>query len=129
MNRTLSSSSTKTPFELFYKKKPNLDNLRVIGCRAYAHIPDRLRKKLNPKAVPCWLVGYNEEIEGWKLWEPVSRKFITSRDVIFNEDLLINDFDGDEKKLNESSLFDPLLLTTEILGLVGKKNFSYCTRL
>jgi hypothetical protein len=121
LNRTLSSSSTKTPFELFYKKKPNLDNLRVIGCRAYAHIPDCLRKKLDPKAVPCWLVGYNEEIKGWKLWEPVSRKFITSRDVIFNEDLLINDFDGDEEKLSESSLFDPLLLTTEILGLVRKK--------
>ncbi|KAI9553666.1 hypothetical protein GHT06_021593 [Daphnia sinensis] len=32
--------------------------------------------------------------------------------------LLINDFDGDEEKVNESCLFDPLLLTTEILGLL-----------
>lgn len=83
LNRTISTVSTKTPFEMFFGKKPNIENLRVIGCRAYAHVPDEKRKKLDSKATPCWLVGYGEETKGWILWDPESRKFILSRDVTF----------------------------------------------
>ena len=52
LNRTISSRSNKTPYELFFKKKPSVDYFRVIGCRAYFHIPDQLRKKLDAKAKP-----------------------------------------------------------------------------
>ncbi len=124
LNRSLLHSSEKTPFELFYKRKPNIENLRVIGCRAYAHIPDCLRQKLDSKAVPCWLVGYGEQTKGWILWEPVTRKLFGSRDVVFNEDLLINDF-NDEVKQKESSTFDSFLLTTKILGMVNNIFFSF----
>ena len=127
LNRTLScsntsNSSTKTPYELFYKKKPNIENLRVIGCRAYVHVPDCKRKKLDSKATPCWLVGYGEETKGWRLWDPVSRKIILSRDVIFDEHLLISDFRDDSyhNASNQSygTILDPFLLATGILGLV-----------
>jgi hypothetical protein len=127
LNRTLSSSpssnsSKKTPYELFYKKKPNIENLRVIGCRAYAHIPDCKRKKLDSKAIPCWLVGYGEETKGWRLWDPASRNIILSRDVIFDENLLISDFKDDHNpktsKQADCTLLDPFLLATQILGLV-----------
>jgi hypothetical protein len=56
-------------------------------------------------------------MKGWIIWEPISRKFITSRDVIFNEDLLINDY-NEETSEKETTLFDPFLLSAEILGLV-----------
>lgn len=117
LNRTISSRTDKTPYELLFNKLPNVENLRVIGCRVYAHVPDQLRKKLDSKGQPCWLVGYPEDTKGWILWEPISRKFITSCDVIFNEDLLINDF-NDETNEKETCLFDPFLHSTEILGLV-----------
>ncbi len=128
LNRTLSSSSSsnsssKTPFEIFFKKKPSVEHLRVIGCRAYVHIPDCKRKKLDPKAIPCWLVGYGEETKGWKLWDPVSRKIILSRDVTFDENLLICDVrvDTNQNTLKQTDcalLFDPFLLAAEILHLV-----------
>ena len=35
LNRVISSTSTTTPYELFFGTKPDLSNLRVIGCRAY----------------------------------------------------------------------------------------------
>ena len=132
LNRTLSStpssnSSTNTPFKIFYKKKPNIDNFNAIGCRAYVHIPDCKRKKLDSKAIPCWLVGYGEETKGWILYDPVSRKIILSRNVTFEELLLISDFkDGTERNKSKHSdctlLFDPFVLSTEIpyleLGLL-----------
>ena len=117
LNRTISSRVNKTPFELFYNKKPSVEHFRVIGCRAYVHVPDQLRKKLDSKAQLGWLVGYPEDMKGWIIWEPFSRKFITSRDVIFNEDLLINEY-NEETSEKETTLFDPFLLSAEILGLV-----------
>lgn len=130
LNRTLSTSnasntSSKTPFELLFNQKPNLENLRVVGCRAYVHIPECNRKKLDTKAIPCWLVGYGEETKGWRLWDPVSRKIILSRDVVFDENLLISDFNvsptTETENKSEYVPFDPFLLSTEILNLV--KNF------
>ncbi len=44
LNRVISSISTKTPYKLFFGTKPDLSNLRVIGCRAYPHTPDLLKK-------------------------------------------------------------------------------------
>lgn len=127
LNRTFScnpssSSSTKTPHEVLFNEKPDISHLRIIGCRAYVHVPAANHRKLEPKRIPCWLVGYGDSTKGWKMWDPATRKFIFSRDVTFNEDLLIRDFSDDSNhhanKQTENLLFDPFLLVTEILGLV-----------
>jgi hypothetical protein len=104
-----------------FNKKPSVEHLRVMGCRAYIHVPDELRKKLDSKAQQGWLVGYGEDSKGWIVWEPISRKFMMSRDFIFNEDLLISDFYGDMFQ-NKNGLFDPFLLSMEILGLIKINN-------
>lgn len=54
LNRSISKKSSTTPFELFFGRKPNLENPHVICCRANAHVPDKIRKKLDSKARPCW---------------------------------------------------------------------------
>ncbi|GJT89263.1 zinc finger, CCHC-type containing protein [Tanacetum coccineum] len=38
-----------TPYELWYKKRPNLSFLRVWGCRAVVRLPDPKRKTLGEK--------------------------------------------------------------------------------
>lgn len=47
-----------TPFEAWTGEKPNVDHLRVFGCTVYAHVPKDERKKLDPKAKKCILLGY-----------------------------------------------------------------------
>jgi hypothetical protein len=85
--------------------------------------PDQLRRKLDAKATPGWLVGYPEGTKGWIIWEPVSRTFVTSRDVIFDDTLFINDFNEQTKEKQHSTVFDPFLLSAEILGMVRLKFF------
>ncbi len=86
LNRTLSSTNDKTPFELWNGCKPDVSYFRIFGSPAFVHLPEETRKKLDPKAVQCVLVGYCEHSKSYRLWNPAERKIIISRDVIFNED-------------------------------------------
>ena len=46
----------KTPYELWYGKTANIDNLKIFGTKCFIHIPDEKRKKLDKKAVKGYLV-------------------------------------------------------------------------
>jgi len=74
-----------TPYEAFMKRKPDVSMFRVWGCAAYAHVPDALRTKLQPKAVKCMMVGISDEHKAWRLLDLKTKKVIISRDVIFDE--------------------------------------------
>lgn len=78
--------NNKTPYECWFGQKPDLSNLRVFGCVAYAHVPTVERRKLDPKAVKCIFVGYPEGTKGYRLFNLSSNRFIRSRSVIFHEE-------------------------------------------
>jgi hypothetical protein len=48
---TLRMHSTKTPQEAWSGRKPDVYHLSVFGCKAFAHVPDEKRTKLDPS--PC----------------------------------------------------------------------------
>ena len=75
----------KTPFELVHSRPATYSGLRIFGCDAYAHIPSENRKKLDPKAQKCVLVGYQRGTKGYRLWNHATGKLVVSRDVSFNE--------------------------------------------
>ena len=43
------------------------------------------RKKLDSKSNKCILLGYGSTTKGYRLYDPLKRKVLHSRDVIFNE--------------------------------------------
>ncbi|KAL4017192.1 hypothetical protein IC575_024868 [Cucumis melo] len=53
---------------------------------AYAHIPDQKRSKLDDKSEKYVFVGYDASSKGYKLFNPVTKKTIVSRDVVFDEE-------------------------------------------
>ena len=85
LNRVPSASADKSPFEIWYGRKPDVAHIRVFGCRSFVHIPDTLRRKMDAKAQECMLVGYCETRKAYRMWNPATRKLAISRDVIFEE--------------------------------------------
>ena len=53
---------------------------------AYAKIPDARKTKLDDKSEKCIFIGYGDRRMGYKLYNPITKKVIMSRDVIFEED-------------------------------------------
>ena len=86
VNRTPTSALVdKTPHEVWTSKKPSLSHLKVFGYDAFLHAPKEKRSKLDSKSEKCIFIGYKDGVKGYKLWNPVKRKTVYSRDVIFRE--------------------------------------------
>lgn len=82
-NRSPTSAiKKKTPYQSWFKSKPNLSRLKVFGSRAFVWIPKEKRHKLDKKSFECVLVGYTAE--GYRLWDSKSREIVT-RNVQFDE--------------------------------------------
>jgi hypothetical protein len=63
------------------------------------------------------MVGYGENQKAWRLWNPVERKIIVSRDVTFDETILIGDHPLTAEKGN--SQMEPMQLLVEVLNQVS----------
>jgi hypothetical protein len=74
-----------TPYEKWYGRKPNLSNLRVFGCVAFAHIPEVERGKLDEKAQRVRFVGYSRVSKGYRVYDEQTQKILNRRDVVFDE--------------------------------------------
>jgi hypothetical protein len=86
MNRSPTLSvKNMTPEEAWSGIKPSVHYFRVFGCIAYAHVADNLRKKLDNKSIKCVHLGISDESKAYRLYDPVNKKIIISRDVVFEE--------------------------------------------
>jgi hypothetical protein len=73
----------KTPFELFYSKKPDISNLRVFGYLVYTINPLEIYSKLDPNSTKTIFIGYTETRNQYKLYNPVKNKIFRSSNIIF----------------------------------------------
>ncbi|CAB0040793.1 unnamed protein product [Trichogramma brassicae] len=80
-----SKENNSTPFEAWWRKKPDLSHMKVFGTLAYAHIPKQFRKKFDGASEKTWLVGYEGDSSNYRLYKPSSRRVIVSRNVTFDE--------------------------------------------
>ena len=86
------------PQRVWTGKEVSYGHLRVFGCKAYVHVPRDERAKLDDKAKPCIFMGYGREEFGYRLWDPIARKIVRSRDVIFLEEETSEDVERGEKE-------------------------------
>lgn len=75
-----------TPQEAWSVVKPSVEHFRVFGCVSHVHVSDARRTKLENKSFTCVLLGVSEESKAYRLYDPVSKKIVISRDVIFEEE-------------------------------------------
>lgn len=55
------------------------------GNQVMVHIPKEKRRKWDKKANKMFLVGYSENIKGYRLYDPDLRKIVIARDVVVVE--------------------------------------------
>src|ERR1035441_5035468 len=74
-----------TPEGMLLGRKAKVHHLRAFGCIAYAQVPKKLCKKLEPNSEKLILIGYLKHIKGYCLWNPLNDKIIMSRDIVFDK--------------------------------------------
>ena len=77
------------PERVWTGKDVSYSHLRVFGCKAFVHIPKVDRSKLEMKSRQCVFIGYGHDEFGYRFYDPVERKLVRSRDVVFMEDCLL----------------------------------------
>jgi transposase InsO family protein len=98
------SVKNMTPQEAWSGYKPSVAHLRIFGCVAYSQVPESKRKKLDDRGEKCIFLGYSEESKAYKLYNPLTKKLVVSRDVIFDEERVWSW--SDEKKAKEQQLLE-----------------------
>jgi len=75
----------KTPYEIWYGFKPNVDHLKVFGSPCYVLQPKVKRRKLDQKADMGILIGYSTKSKAYKIYDLKSNKVVIARDVKVSE--------------------------------------------
>ena len=78
---------------------------------AYTKIPDARRTKIDDKSEKCIFIGYGDRRMGYKLYNPITKNVIMSRDVIFEEDKSWQ-WNGDQEEAKGISM--DLILEDEV---------------
>ncbi|MEY5045629.1 MAG: hypothetical protein RL713_854, partial [Bacteroidota bacterium] len=101
-NRMTRAGKDKSPYEILYKKVPDLMKIFAFGCICYVHTPIERRKnlkKLDATGVKCRFLGFGDEagsqiIHGYKVLRESDFKVFYSTDVQFYPDLPMTPLSG-----------------------------------
>jgi hypothetical protein len=84
LNRVISKSVSKTPYELWTGRKLTLNYLYVWGYPTDAKLFNPSIEKLDPKAMSYYFIGYPDKSKGFHFYCPDRyTKIVEMRHVIF----------------------------------------------
>ena len=75
----------RVPQQAWSGKCRSISHLRIFGCVAYTHVPEEMRRKLDDRSHKCIFVGYSEQYKPYRLYNPITKKYQISIDVVFKE--------------------------------------------
>lgn len=102
LNRTTTTQlNGKTPADIWYNDKPNLNKIKLFGCTAYNLVPKECRSgKLDSHSQKLKMVGYTNN--GYRLWDSNTKQVICGRNIIFDENPKITKIHVQEEELQET---------------------------
>lgn len=78
-----SSVKNVTPYTLWTNRNFDLNILKNFGAKVSVHIPKEKRRKLDTKNEIGILVGYSDEVKGYRIYFQLRNKVEIHRDVFF----------------------------------------------
>lgn len=86
LNRVPTKAVSKTPFELFKGWKPSLHHVRVWGCPSEVRVYNPQERKLDPRTISGFFIGYPEGSKGYRFYCPShTTRIVESRNAKFIE--------------------------------------------
>ena len=79
------SLNNKTPYEAYYRHKPDLTHLREIGSRAFVLILNKHNPKVFQRSEECVLIGYGKDSKLYRCYHRATHKVFESFHVVFIE--------------------------------------------
>lgn len=101
-----SSLEGKVAEEVWTGVDIDLSNLRIFGCPAYMLVAGDERSKLDSKSKKCIFLGFEKGVKGFKLWDPEARKRVFSRDVVFDEQYMVQQAISDRVPVTIETITD-----------------------
>ena len=90
INRSPSSSiDFKIPKEVWSSRPVDYSSRKIFGCPTYVHVQSGECSTLDSKSRKCIFLGFENGVKGYKLWDLISKKTVTSKDVIFDEAFML----------------------------------------
>jgi hypothetical protein len=109
LNRTPTKSVVGMPlYEAWYGRKPSVDHLRTFGCVVHVKTVTGHTSKLVDRSTPMVMIGYEAGTKAYRAYNPVNKKFVVTRDILFEE----------EKSWNLSSAEPVHSISNEIFNIV-----------
>ena len=94
LNRVPTKAVPKTPFELWKGWKPSLKHLRIWGCPAEVRVYNPHERKLDPRTISAFFIGYAEKSKGYRFYCPNhSSRIVESRNARFLENDVVSGSD------------------------------------
>ena len=94
LNRAPTKVVSKMPFESFKGWKPSLRHICVWGCPSEVRIYNPQEKKLDPRTISGYFIGYAERSKGYRFYcLSHSTRIMESRNAKFLENDLISGSD------------------------------------
>lgn len=82
---TRRSLKNKTLYETFYKRKPNVLDLRIFGCVAHVKIATPNLNKMEVESTLVVFIEYETWSKAYRFYNPKNQKVYIRRDVVFKE--------------------------------------------
>ena len=64
---------SKTPYEIWHCKKPDISHLQVWGCTAYVHVQKDKCTGIGSHMEKCIFIGYPDGYKGWMFYNPTTK--------------------------------------------------------
>nr|GFA59516.1 zinc finger, CCHC-type [Tanacetum cinerariifolium] len=109
-----------TPYELWTKRKQNLNYLSVWGRRAAVRLPDLKLKTLGERGIECIFVGYVEHSKAFKFYvikpndSVAINTIIDSMDVIFDENRFSSIPRPSQRSLDDPQTFNEAMRSQDV---------------
>ena len=118
LNRVPTKAVPKMPFELWKGWKSILRHMRVWGCPSEVRIYNPQEKKLDPRTISGYFIGYAERSKGYKFYFPShSTRIVESRNEKFLENDLISGSDQTKSIVSEKdhSKYQPFISSERLV--------------